>query len=85
MRIEAVIGGIAAALGVSISLPQIWKTYKTKEVSGVAVSMWALLFVMQICWIIYATMREDYILLVANCVAFVQTVVMLGLIKHYSR
>ena len=81
--LETLFGGLAAAIGVSISLPQIWKTHKTKQAADVSVAMWVLLFLGQVCWMAYALLRSDTILLLANIAAFTQTCIMLFLIRRY--
>ena len=80
---ETLLGGMAAAIGVCISLPQIWKTHKTKKVSDVSLPMWVLLLLAQLCWMAYGFMRGDTILFVANVIVSVQTVTMLAMIHMY--
>ena len=74
---------MAAGVGISISVPQIYKTLKTKKASDLSIAMWLLLTVTQILWFSYAVMRGDFILAINNAVVFVQDILMLYLIYRY--
>lgn len=80
---ETLVGYSAAAFGISISLPQIYKTIKTKKASDLSVAMWILLTLTQVLWFSYAAIRGDFILALNNAVVFVQDILMLYLIHKY--
>jgi len=61
-----IIGLIAAVLTTSAFLPQVYKTYKSKDVSSLSMPMLLLFFVGIILWFIYGIIIESFSLMMAN-------------------
>lgn len=70
------IGSIAAILTTACYMPQVWHTWKTKEVAGISLLMYLALFAGVSCWLVYGLLRETWPLVVSNLI----TLGMLGTI-----
>ncbi len=63
------IGIVAAILTTSGFVPQVYKTLKTKEVKGISLSMYLVLFVGMAFWLIYGVKINSFSIIVANIVS----------------
>mgnify|MGYP001817966261 CR=1 FL=1 len=63
------IGIIAAILTTSGFVPQVYKTLKTKEVKGISLSMYLVLFVGMVFWLIYGIKIYSFSIILANIVS----------------
>jgi len=61
-----ILGLIAAGLTTSAFLPQVYKTWKTKDVSSLSMPMLILFFVGIILWLIYGIYINSLSLIIAN-------------------
>ncbi|MCF6224587.1 MAG: SemiSWEET transporter [Flavobacteriaceae bacterium] len=61
-----IIGVIAAILTTSGFIPQLYKTIKTKNVEGVSLVMFLVLFAGIIFWLIYGFLIDSFALKIAN-------------------
>lgn len=61
-----ILGLIAALLTTAAFLPQVYKTYKSKDVSSLSMPMLLLFFVGIILWFIYGIIIESFSLMMAN-------------------
>jgi len=61
-----ILGLIAARLTTSAFLPQVYKTWKTKNVSSLSMPMLLLFFVGIILWLIYGIYIKSLSLIIAN-------------------
>lgn len=61
-----IIGVIAAILTTSGFIPQLYKTIKTKNVEGVSLVMFLVLFVGIIFWLIYGFLIDSFAIKIAN-------------------
>jgi MtN3 and saliva related transmembrane protein len=61
-----IIGVIAGILTTSGFVPQIYKILKTKSVDGVSLSMFLVLLVGTICWLIYGLLIESFAIILTN-------------------
>jgi MtN3 and saliva related transmembrane protein len=66
-----ILGLIAAALTTSAFLPQVYKTWKTRDVSSLSLSMLLLFFVGIILWVIYGFYIGSLSLIIANGITIV--------------
>jgi len=65
-----IVVGVAASICTTLSfLPQLIKMIRTKKAGDVSYLMLIVLFVGGILWIIYGVMRDDWIIIVSNCVS----------------
>lgn len=67
------LGLVATAFTTASFVPQVWRTWKTRDVSGISLPTYAILTVGLALWLLYGLLREDLPLIVANAVMVVLT------------
>ena len=63
------IGLIAAILTTSGFAPQVYKTLKTKSVTGVSLTMYLVLFIGMLFWLYYGILINSFSIILANMVS----------------
>jgi MtN3 and saliva related transmembrane protein len=63
-----ILGLIAASLSTSSFIPQIWRTFKTHDVSGISLPTYIILTIALALWLLYGILRGDVPLTIANAV-----------------
>jgi MtN3 and saliva related transmembrane protein len=77
--------GLIAALFTTISLfPQVIKVYKTKSTKDISTSMFSLFCSGVLLWFIYGVLLNDFPIIIANLLAFVQALVILFFKAKYK-
>ena len=66
-----IIGIIAAVLTTSAFLPQVYKTWKTKNAKALSMPMLILFFVGIILWFVYGILINSFSLIIANGITIV--------------
>ncbi len=75
-----IIGLIAAFLTTASFLPQVYKTWKTKDVSSLSLPMLTMFFIGVIMWLIYGFLKESLAIILANAI----TVISLFLLVYFK-
>ena len=71
--------GLAAAFGTTISfIPQALKTIKTKDVSGISLSMYSVFTGGTLLWLIYGILSANIPVTVANSITLLFAAIILG-------
>ena len=68
-----ILGLIATAFTTSSFVPQVWHTWKTRDVSGISLPTYAIITVGLALWLVYGILKGDLPLTVANAVMVVLT------------
>jgi MtN3 and saliva related transmembrane protein len=77
--------GLIAALLTTVSLfPQLIKIYKTKSTRDISTGMFTLFCGGVFLWFIYGVLVNDFPIIIANSLAFIQAVVILILKIKYK-
>jgi MtN3 and saliva related transmembrane protein len=77
--------GLIAALFTTVSLfPQLIKIYKTKSTRDISIGMFTLFCGGVFLWFIYGVLVNDFPIIIANSLAFIQAVVILILKVKYK-
>lgn len=63
-----ILGLIAAALTTSAFVPQVYKTWKTKSVEGLSLTMYLVFFVGIVLWLIYGIHHNSLPMILSNSV-----------------
>lgn len=66
-------GLIATCFTTSSFVPQVWRTWKTRDVSGISLASYAVITVGLALWLVYGMLRGDLPLVAANSVMVVLT------------
>ena len=68
------IGFFAAALTTAAFLPQAYKIWKSKTADGLSLSMYTLMCLGILSWLIYGVLIQSPSVIVANCISFSITI-----------
>ncbi|CAI8152151.1 MAG: SemiSWEET transporter [Flavobacteriaceae bacterium] len=79
------VGLLAAALTTYSFLPQVYKTWKTKDVSAFSLTTFTLFFIGIVCWLIYGIYKESLSMILANSITMASSFVILLFIIKYRK
>ncbi len=65
------LGYAAASLTTAAFLPQAWLTFRTRNVSGISLGMYAVFTLGVLLWLVYGVMLKAWPLIAANLVTLV--------------
>jgi len=68
MNFIEIIGFVAAFLTTAAFLPQVYKTWKTKDVSALSMPMLLMFFVGVFIWLVYGFYKESPSMITANAI-----------------
>lgn len=80
-----VIGLIAAVLTTASFLPQVYKTWKTKDVSALSLPMWSIFFIGILFWLVYGILEKSLSMVLANSITIVSSFLMLYFKIKYGK
>jgi MtN3 and saliva related transmembrane protein len=63
-----IIGLLAACITTASFLPQVFKTYKTKDTSGLSLTMYVAFFIGIVLWLIYGMYLNSLPMILANVI-----------------
>jgi MtN3 and saliva related transmembrane protein len=77
------IGAIAAVLTTMAFLPQAWRSWRTRNLSGVSLAMYSLFTLGVFLWLVYGILLGQWPIIVANAITFILSCSILFLkIRH---
>ncbi|WP_242203920.1 SemiSWEET family sugar transporter [Aestuariivivens insulae] len=68
-----IIGFVAAVLTTAAFLPQVYKTWKTKDVSSLSLPMLLMFFVGIVGWLVYGFLKQSPSMIFANTITIVSS------------
>ena len=78
-----IIGLVAAFITTASFLPQVFKTYKTKDTSGLSLSMYITFFIGIVLWLIYGIHLKSTPMILANSItAILSLFLVIMKLKH---
>jgi MtN3 and saliva related transmembrane protein len=80
-----IIGFLAAAVGTSLMLPQVVKTFKTKRVNDVSLVMLVFYFLNCLLWLTYGLLILAWPLIACNFIALIISIIQLVLKFKYTQ
>ena len=80
-----IIGLIAAVLTTAAFLPQVYKTWKTKDVSALSLPMLILFFTGIVLWLVYGVYIKSLSMILANSITIVSSLLLLYFKISYGR
>lgn len=64
--------GLMAAIFTTVSfLPQVYKTWKTGDTSGISLAMYSIFVIGIACWLVYGIYLESWPMIVANAITLI--------------
>lgn len=80
-----ILGFAAAVLTTAAFLPQVYKTWRTKDVSGLSLTMFLMFFTGIALWLIYGILIKSPSLIFANGITVVSSFLLLYFILKYGK
>jgi MtN3 and saliva related transmembrane protein len=80
-----ILGLVAATLTTYAFLPQVYKTWKTKDVSAFSLSTFSLFFIGILLWLLYGIYMESLSMILANSITLISSFTLLVLIFKYRK
>ena len=78
------IGSLAAFLTTVSFVPQVWLSFKTRDVSGVSVWMYSVFTAGVALWLVYGLMLKAWPLVIANGITLLLALTVLGMKLLYG-
>ena len=79
------IGGLAAMLTTASFVPQVWLTWRTKDVSGISLGMYSVFTLGVGLWLLYGLSLGAWPVTIANLVTLVLALAILVMKLRYGR
>lgn len=81
-----IVGFIAAILTTSAFVPQVYKTWKTKDVEAISLTMFIVMFTGVLLWLIYGFYIDSLSMVIANIITslLILTIIVLKM-KHKKK
>lgn len=77
------LGYIAGALTTIALVPQVWRTWRTRDVSGISLRMYSTFTLGVAIWLAYGIVLRETPMILANSVSLVLACIVLGLKLRY--
>ncbi len=84
MDFYEVLGMIAAVITTASFLPQVYKTWKTKDVASLSLTMYVGIFIGLILWLIYGIYLNSLPMILANGITAVSALVLVIMKLKYK-
>lgn len=79
------VGSIAAVLTTASFVPQVWLTFKTKDVSSISLGMYCVFVVGTVMWLAYGLLLSAWPVVVANAVTLSLALAILAMKLAYRK
>ena len=73
------IGSVAAVLTTASFVPQVWHSFKTRDVSGVSLGMYSVFTLGVALWLLYGVLLQSWPLMIANSITLLLAAAILGM------
>lgn len=73
------IGSVAATFTTIAFVPQVLHSYRTRDLSGISLSMYSVFTLGVGLWLVYGVLKQDWPLMLANGITFCLAASILGL------
>ena len=85
MSLTDLIGSAAAFLTTASFLPQAWQSFRTRDVSGVSLSMYSVFTAGVTMWLAYGLLLGSWPMVIANTITLALAVMILCMKLLYNR
>ena len=79
------IGTLAACLTTASFVPQAWLSFKTRDVSGISLSMYSVFTIGVALWLAYGLLLHSWPMIVANVITLLLALMILGMKLRFRR
>ncbi|WP_159946427.1 SemiSWEET family sugar transporter [Polaribacter septentrionalilitoris] len=84
MNIFEVLGMLAAIITTAAFLPQVYKTWKTKDTKALSLTMYVSFFIGVSLWLVYGFYLNSLPMILANGITAISTLILIGLKLKYK-
>lgn len=84
VSIPEIIGLIAATITTSAFVPQVYKTWKTKDVEGLSLTMYSVFFVGVVLWVVFGYLINSISVFLANFITALLVLLLIIFKIRYS-
>jgi MtN3 and saliva related transmembrane protein len=85
MQASDILGYLAGTLTTAALVPQVWRTFRTKDVSGISLRMYTIFTIGIAVWLAYGVLLDETPMLVANSVSLVLACAVLAMKLKYGK
>jgi MtN3 and saliva related transmembrane protein len=85
MTLADFLGYTAATLSTAAFIPQVWRTFRTKDVSGISLRMYGIFTLGIAVWLAYGIVLRQPPMMVANSLSLVLACTVLAMKLRYGR
>ena len=78
-------GYLAAVLTTISFVPQVWHTYRTRDVSGISLGMYVVFATGVFLWLLYGLMLDAWPIVVANAITLALAIAILAMKLKWDR
>jgi MtN3 and saliva related transmembrane protein len=79
------LGGIAATITTASFVPQVWQTFKTRDVSGISLGMYTAFTLGVALWFVYGLRLGAWPIFIANGITLALAFAILGMKLRYRK
>jgi MtN3 and saliva related transmembrane protein len=83
MDLADILGYLAATLTTAAFVPQVWRTFRTKDVSGISLRMYSIFTAGIAVWLAYGIVLKETPMMVANSLSLLLACTVLGMKLRY--
>lgn len=83
--VSDLVGSLAALLTTLSFVPQVWHTYRSRDVSGISLGMYVVFAVGVFLWLLYGLMLGAWPIVVANAITLALAIAILAMKLRWSR
>lgn len=84
MNTFEILGMLAAVITTGAFLPQVYKTWKTKDTKALSLTMYIAFFIGVSLWLVYGIYLDSLPMIVANVVTAISSLILIGLKLKYK-
>ena len=77
------VGYFAAVLTTAAFVPQVWHTFRTRDVAGISLGMYTVFAVGVALWLVYGLLRNSWPIVLANSVTLALALAILAMKIRY--
>ena len=85
MQASDMLGYLAGTLTTAALVPQVWRTFRTKDVSGISLRMYSIFTIGIAVWLAYGVLLKETPMMLANGVSLVLACAVLAMKLKYGR
>ena len=85
MELHDSIGYAAAFLTTCSFVPQVWQTWRSRDVSGISLGMYLVFAVGVALWLVFGLLKQQWPIVLANAVTLVLAGLVLAMKLRYRR